>query len=291
MVVVSVWLAATLAMPYPLAFVPWMAAPLLVASLTFAVLGWVGVVPRASALQVATDSRLVRGSLTVLGLLGLRHAVGEVSWRRSLAVALIYSGVAIGLWPLVREAGLIIALLKTDGLDVPRYVSRLWLEATHSLAFWQRLWKWEAWSLARWWLLFSALTLAWVAATGVFSRSRAQAVPRLLAFAPWIVLLELAMLVGVWLQQSNVVPEPSTGFVVGIFNWGLWHWDAWLDRFWLVRTTVPWLVIGTLFFRQVLGWRWKWSAMATVLLLPVAIWLSIATSVAYSNGLPWPQGG
>jgi hypothetical protein len=44
---------------------------------------------------------------------------------------------------------------------------------------------------------------------------------RFLAFAPWFIFLELALLIGVWIESPNTIPEPSTGFVVGIFSWDL----------------------------------------------------------------------
>ena len=108
-------------------------------------------------------------------------------------------------------------------------------------------------------------------------------VPRL---APWLIVLEVAFLIGVWIESPNTVPEPSTGFVVGIFSWDLWHWDCWLDRGWLIRGALPTFIAGFVFFASVLRWWRVASVIAALVLVPVALLLSVACTVAYQNGAP-----
>ena len=110
---------------------------------------------------------------------------------------------------------------------------------------------------------------------------------RFLAFAPWLVVLEMSFLIGVWLRGPTTVPEPSTGFVVGIFSWDLWHWDCWLDRGWLVRGAVPTLLAGYVFFARVLRWPRPAALVAAAVLVPLALMLSVACTVAYQRGFPW----
>ena len=164
-------------------------------------------------------------------------------------------------------------------------------EAFSSGRYWLRLWQWEAWSAGRWWLLFGAILLAWLALS-IPLRRRLKLEPatatlaRFLSFAPWIIVLEFAFLIGVWIKTPSVVPEPSTGFVVGIFSWDLWHWDCWLDREWLIRGALPTFVAGAVFFMGVLRWRWPIAVVAAIILIPIALMLSVACTVAYQNGFP-----
>jgi len=157
--------------------------------------------------------------------------------------------------------------------------------------YWYRSWHWEVWAVSRWWLLFGGLTLTWIVASlpvrqWLQPESAWQTLRRLLAFAPWLIMLEVAFLIGVWVEGEPTVPEPSTGFVVGIFSWDLWHWDSWLDRGWLLRGALPTLFAGTFFFRYVLRWPWWAAALAATFLIPPALLLSIACMVAYRHGLP-----
>jgi hypothetical protein len=164
--------------------------------------------------------------------------------------------------------------------------ARAWEHSIHpnSLArlkdpyFWYRLATWEAWSIGRWWLLFGGLTLLalWgVRRTPERRLPLAAAAHRLLLFAPWIGLLELGYLIGVWINSPDTVPEPSTIYIMD------WEWDGWLRTVWLTRGVVPTLAVGLVFFRCVLRWGW-WAAIAgAVVLTPIAINLSLVWSLLY----------
>lgn len=69
-------------------------------------------------------------------------------------------------------------------------------------------------------------------------------------------------------------------FVAGVFSWDLWHWDCWLNQRWLVRGALPTFVATLVFARAILGLRWWVACVLAVLLIPVALTLSIAWSVA-----------
>jgi hypothetical protein len=227
-----------------------------------------------------------------LQLLRLCAAKQSPPLATSGVVALASTLVLIGLWPVLREAGCSFSLLSLQPIAFTRedaYSSMV--EAFSSGGYWLRLWKWEAWAVGRWWLLFGGLTLGWLAAALPFRQQLNLEPPssmlaRLLAFAPWLIVLEVCFLIGIWVSTPNVVPEPSTGFVVGIFSWQLWHWDCWLNREWLVRGALPSLAAGCVFFAGVLRWRWPAALLAAILLIPIALWLSVACTVAYQNG--WP---
>lgn len=165
------------------------------------------------------------------------------------------------------------------------------LQAFSSGGYWVRLWRWELWAVGRWWILFGAIVLSWLAVSSAaprwLRRERAlQTIARFLAFAPWLMVLEMAFLIGVWIESPLTVPEPSTGYVVGIYSWDLWRWDCWLDRRWLIRGALPTLIVGCVFFVQVLRWPWPAGAVAAVLLIPLALILSIAGTVAYTYEFP-----
>jgi hypothetical protein len=273
--------------------------PLFVASLLRQGLVWLGLIED----QWTGDEPYGR---SVAGLprdclrgLGLVRADGAKcpSLRDSLLIAAIYSLTLVGLWPALREIGLQISMatFHSGGWTLTS-AWQSFAEAMGSGGYWLRLIQWETWSLGRWWLLFGLLTLLVLAVSQLVSRllSRpgwrqpvTETLARWLAIAPWLVVLEMAFLIGVWVRSPNTVPEPSTGFVVGIFNWGLWHWDAWLDRDWLVRGALPTIVVASVYFVQVARWPWWAALVAAILLVPVALLLSIATTVAYQHGFPW----
>src|SRR5262249_6978051 len=124
-----------------------------------------------------------------------------------------------------------------------------------------RLFDWELWAMLRWWILFGTWATAWLVVARPLRyrwplEPPAACYRRLLAFAPWLVTLEIAFLIGVWMTTPNVVPEPSTGFVEGIFSWDLWHWDCWKGPTWINRGLLPTWLIATVFARCVLRWRW-----------------------------------
>ncbi len=294
-VLLAVLLGIAIRLPHQAMFIGLMTGllltPLVIAQVLL--LPWVLLRRRnAAASPPETGVRHIAGQMRfVLRWLGLSHATDEPSLAVGAAVAAVSMITLIGLWPAVREFGLAFSMLSAHLNEAAwRYLQDIYsMVADQEL--WTRLWSWELWAVGRWWLLFGTLTLLWLTISLV--RSREARMPhmlntlaRLLAFAPWLIVLEMTFLIGVWLHSSNTVPEPSTGFVVGIFSWDLWHWDCWLNREWLIRGAVPTMVVGYMFFTQVLRWRWPLAVVAAVLLVPVALWLSIAGTVAFSHGLP-----
>ena len=204
---------------------------------------------------------IVDALLRSLDALGLWVPEKAPSLLDGLMTAVLSAATIVGLWPALREVGLVFSLARIQPVGATWQFARSDLpDVLLSQGHWVRLWRWEAWSLGRWWLFFGAIFLLWRGLSWVFPSLRSgdrsmDAPARFLAFAPWFLVLEVACLVGVWVTTPNVVPEPSTGFVVGIFSWDLWHWDCWLDRTWLVRAAFPVWVVGSVFFLRVLRWR------------------------------------
>ncbi len=227
--------------------------------------------------------------LRPLRFLGLWQPEKPPSLAAGLATALISSMVLVGLWPLIRAIGQPLSLVTLQTTKE----GFTWVDATHSMMtvfspgkHWVQIWQWEAWSLSRWWLLFGALVLAWLAVSAPFKRwlktERASStLARFLAFAPWFILLEVVYLIGVWIACPRIASEPSSGFVVGIFSWDMWYWDCWLDRGWLIRGALPTFVTASVFFVEVLRWRWPYAVVAALVLVPIGLMLSVACSVAY----------
>jgi hypothetical protein len=212
--------------------------------------------------------------------------------RASLTLVLISTLVTAASWPALREFGLGIALWINHGFaqattsftELPRILK--------DRPFLHRLFNWEAYSLLRWWLFFGALAMLWIVLSWPLHSSRklesaAACLSRLLSFGAWLVLLDVAFMVGVWTTSSLVVPEPATGFVEGIFSWDLWHWDCWRGRYWIVRWFVPTFVVTSVFFRYVLRWRTLFALPAAACAVPAALTLSVAWSVLYSDPGPW----
>ena len=230
----------------------------------------------------------VRIPAALLRFLGLAQPSKLPSSFDCVSVAVSTSASVVLLWPLLREVGHNFALILGWPLDQVWVNVQGMLRASERTSYWQRLWHWEFWSIQRWWLLFGAIAVLWIAVAAAFSPAQrlkiaSSTIKRLLLFAPWIAVLEVLFLAGVWLNDFQVVPEPSTGFVVGIFSWKLWHWDAWLDRGWLIRGAAPTFVVGIIFFRTVLRWRWPAVLVGAIALIPIALLLSIAWTVGYSH--------
>ncbi|HXT60640.1 MAG TPA: hypothetical protein VN699_18510 [Pirellulales bacterium] len=238
------------------------------------------------------DGRILSTRRRLFQYLGLCQPADCPSLAAGFTVAVLSSIALAGLWPAIREIGLLMALVLAWPLD------QIWDYATRSIPetflrgeYWLRLGRWELWSLGRWWLLFGAVLSLWLVLSSPFRRwlrcePWSRTLARFLLFAPWLVVLEVAFLIGVWIESPNTVPEPSTGFVVGIFSWNLWHWDCWMNRGWMIRGALPTFVAGCAFFTQVLRWRRLATMIAALLLIPIALMLSVACTVAYQHGLP-----
>ena len=247
---------------------------------------------RVDGRQRTRAESMIRAMLSPFRFFGLCLCDEVASLLPALVVAVVSTVVLIGLWPAIREIGLAIALVSNPHeWYVWDYVRQSVPSTFSRPSYWSRLWYWELWSVGRWWLLFGAILLLWRVVLVALPRrwqrdGTLQMLARFFAFAPWLIVLEMGFLAGVWVTSPQIVPEPSTGFVVGIFSWDLWHWDCWLDRGWLIRGAVPTLVAGSIFFARVLRWPWPAAAIAGLLLIPIALVLSVACTVAYQNGFP-----
>ncbi len=200
----------------------------------------------------------------------------ERRFVRGLGLSLFVDALLVGLWPVWREVALNVGSLATD--PRPRanisVVLQDWRMIAHDLAYWKRLWTWEAWSLARWWLLFGLLAIA-TTPLSRRARPRAEAAIRLLRFSPWLIVLEFGYLVGVWIARGKVgvVPEPSTEFAS---EWGFRKYGIlFYVPFWLTRGGLSSFVVGLAFFRIVPGWRWVEAIVGSLALVPVAVGLSM----------------
>src|SRR5262245_47135200 len=220
----------------------------------------------------------------------LWQAAGSAAPSFGIAMLIAFSCTVVLslLWPFMREFGLGLALMMfhgvSQGLPILAEIPKLMSDGK----FVWRLFRWEFFSLMRWWILFGSLATLWVAVTWPLRKrfnfdSAAQCFSRLLAFAPWLVVIETAFLVGVWTNSPNTVPEPSTHFVEGVFSWDLWHWDCWQGAVWMSRGFIPTLVVMALFFRSVLRWPWLFAGASAACSIPLALLLSVAWSVLYGQ--------
>ena len=163
-----------------------------------------------------------------------------------------------------------------------------WSEWTDPLG-WKLNLIWEAGSLAHWWLHFAILGTIGTAVIAMRGGGWCirERIGRFLWFAPWLMLLDVMLLFSSWMLQPTTVPEPSTGFVVGIFRWELWRWDCWQDQFWLQRASFPCALVTAVFFRRFFDLRWSLAILAGVLSIPMAIMGCIAWSVLFGDVMEW----
>jgi hypothetical protein len=220
----------------------------------------------------------------------LWQAAGSTAPSLGIAVLIAVSCTVVLslLWPFMREFGLGLALVMSGGVSRGQPILAEIPKLMGDARFVGRLFRWEFFSLLRWWILFGSLATLWVAVTWPIRKrynfdSPSQCYSRLLAFAPWLVVIETAFLVGVWTHSPITVPEPSTGFVEGVFSWNLWHWDCWQGVVWISRGFIPTFVVTALFFRNVLRWPWLFAAAPAACAIPVALMLSVAWSVLYGQ--------
>jgi hypothetical protein len=202
----------------------------------------------------------------------------RVTPRRAAAFALLVTVLLIVLWPVVKEAGLAVGLLRQPGAAIS--VSMAWdhfrREIT-SLFRWRTYCGWEAWSVARWWLLFGVLAM--LLPSGL---PREQRWRRLMLFAPWIALVDLGFLAAVLVAYPGLVPEPNSLFA----TWPIRVTEVLANRIWLIRGVVPSLVGGLVFARAVLGWRWPAAVTLGVVLVPAGLLLSaLWTCLFMGSGL------
>ena len=98
----------------------------------------------------------------VFRFLGLDRSLAQPSVVSGVSIALASSATLILLWPAIRELGLVSALSTLWGFASTRdWASYAIPDALGDLGHWQRVWRWELWSLCRWWLLFGGTTAIW----------------------------------------------------------------------------------------------------------------------------------
>ena len=212
-----------------------------------------------------------------------RRPEGESGLARPMLVAASSTILAIGLWPVIKGlayAILGVALFIQESDTSFGNFRHFWIALRRGGINWAFHWRWEAWSIARWWLMFGMLTLVLRPRS---ARPRAGEEPggssgglrRMLNFAPWLIALEIGFLVGTWVGRPHVAPEPGT-----IFRNESLRVTLQLAVWW-TRGLVPSLVVGLAYFRKVLGWRWPASLAGACLLAPAAVALSACWSVYY----------
>jgi hypothetical protein len=224
-------------------------------------------------------------------ILWLAGAAQPPLFRSAIPLAVVSTLVLVILWPYLREFGLAVSVMISEGVvsGWPILTAIPSILTDHGRQW--RVCRWEAWAMLRWWLLFGAWATLWLVTSWPLRTRRKLESPvdcyrRFFAFAPWIVVLELLFLVGVWIDSHNTVPEPSTGFVEGIFSWGLWRWDCWKGAVWITRGWLPTWIIASIFARYVLRWRWAPAVVSAACAVPIALDLSVAWTVWYSHALP-----
>jgi hypothetical protein len=212
-----------------------------------------------------------------------------------VAMGIIASVLLPVTWIAWRQLGMIVSASATnafagDPTSTPaRMAEWRWseLKTIFHWGAWQRMAFSEAWSQVRWWLLFGMLT----GIGRVFQREvpsinsqTGSLARRLLAFVPWIAVLELGFLCGGWLFSPTSAVEPNPIFMhepqwnLGI---NLTPWEPSARNFWLLRGTVPTALAGFVFFRRVLRFDYFWAIALSIALVPAAISWSIVWSWIY----------
>jgi hypothetical protein len=189
-----------------------------------------------------------------------------------LCMAMAYSALLALTWRVWKFVGLEVATSISP--EIEPQLAWDWTSCFQRISLSAPYWLpiWPAWDQLRWWLLFGTLAII----VAVWHDARHAAQPggmvrrRFLAFVPWIAVLELGYLCGVWVDDPFIVPEIST----------IWGYD--LDeplepltsRLWLARGVLPTLVVAFVFFRQVVHAGWKWAILFSIALVPAALVLS-----------------
>jgi hypothetical protein len=259
---------------------------------TVLVLGFplrLALIARCAGLGIARGER--RAAILPSWVAFSGNETDERRFARGLGLALFVDALLVGLWPVWRAVASDVGLLATNSAARVNISAVLqeWSMLARDLAYWKRLWTWEAWSLARWWLLLGLLSIV-TTLLSPRARPKSEAAIRLLWFSPWLIVLEFGYLIGVWIArgQVNVVPEPSTMFASewGFRKFGILHYVP----FWLTRGGPSSFVVGLAYFRIVPGWRWGEAILGSLALVPVAVGLSMFWSVLVgppSTALKW----
>ena len=189
-------------------------------------------------------------------------AAGKVGKGWAIVVGSVTTFVTIFGWVVIRD----VTLAGYFGILEGRNGGLYFLSALLNFdrGHWLRMITWEACSFARLWVLFGGITVL------LGGRDLRIALRRLLLFAPWMAVLEWALLISGAIVCGNCVPEPAT----------LWPAFDWPDlRFWVIRSAFPAVVVGYIFMRKVLRWRAMLAAPLAFAFIPL---LSL-TSVACAN--------
>jgi hypothetical protein len=162
---------------------------------------------------------------------------GKVAKGRAVAIALVSTLITIFGWAVIRDLTLAVYFGIVEGRDGGMYF------LSPLLSFQRRHWlrqiTWESCSFLRLWVLFGAVTVL------LGGRDTRMALRRLMLFAPWMALLDGALLIS-GLLLCKCVPEPAT----------LWPGFDWADlRFWVIRSAIPGSIVGYIYLRRVLRWR------------------------------------
>ena len=148
-------------------------------------------------------------------------------------------------------------------------------------AGWAREWIWISWAMLRWWVLLTPLGM-------VRGRKDQMGLPlglgerakRLALFAPWMVLLEMGMLLAVWMVEPETLPEPATLFCVG----APWYAVSGLIRVvWLTRMVVA-VPVFAVFLWAVLGIRHRLGVAVGAVVLSVGAGVALVGVDAHLHG-------
>jgi hypothetical protein len=129
---------------------------------TVLVLGFplrLALIARCAGLGIACGGR--RAAILPSWVAFSGNETDERGFARGLGLSLLVDAMLVGLWPVWRAVALDVGLLATNSAARANIsvVLQEWSMLARDLAYWKRLWTWEAWSLARWWLVFGLLSI------------------------------------------------------------------------------------------------------------------------------------
>jgi len=197
---------------------------------------------------------------------GYRPSAAEkVGKGRAMVIGAVTIFITVFGWPVIRDLTLAGYFGIVEGRNGGLYfLSALLNELDRR--HWLRVITWEGCSFARLWVMFGALTVL------LGGRDIRMALRRLLLFAPWMTLLEWALLISGAIVCRNCVPEPAT----------IWPGFDWPDlRFWVIRSALPATVVGYIYLRKVLRWRSTLAAPLAFAFIPLLSLISVACAHFY----------
>ena len=133
----------------------------------------------------------------------------------------------IAIYPLAREIGTAFSLLSFGVDDLQVSLDSAFRNTARRLSLpdlWRILYVWGSIHVAKWTIFFAFLTC--IFGLGFARRGELKHLfARLLYFSPWIIVLHVLMLIGVWMDDPRVTGPEGNG----------WHW-GWCHRTYLVET-------------------------------------------------------